>query len=587
MGREKASEEVPEVGYDHTRHNLMAVTSEVHLLVTDSSINVCVGGLSGLPNLTKVSLLHIETVDRNAFMDNKNLIEVMLPNAKLIGDQAFKLCPNLTNVFIPNVTNIGARAFENCFNLRHVTCDLGTVVLHNAFTGCLSLKILAAATNFNAVDGSLPLIVDMVNIKNYLNWRCRMDSNKENVLTTHLLLKLCESDRAIPLPESKLAIFLSDKGQCVSSIILSFLFEERGKEKKDMRRASKGMFLKMGLEARIMVNSENDLYWKHWRVHIDSNDDEAELSSVAFLDYCRMGYYDVVKFLVEGKKADLDLTDSNGKSGLHWACHKNNHLLTVVYLLKKGAPVNKVDRYGQSALYLACHFGHLDLVKTLIEHGADVNQCDNKGYTPLIAACDAKRYEVVKFFLTETDVDVNMVTKLNSTTALLVSAQKGFLEAVKLLVECGRVDIDQTTSGGATAVLLANGHDRQDVVKYLVSKGACINKPLSDGVTVLMHCSGKGDLETMKFLVEHGAEVNAQAKNGRTALFIAANEGIMDVVIYLCSDEVRADVTKATTTGVTPSQAAKANGHEIIWKLLEEKEAEVVQQQHQSAVKCR
>lgn len=45
----------------------------------------------------------------------------------------------------------------------------------------------------------------------------------------------------------------------------------------------------------------------------------------------------------------------------------------VLYLIKKGADVNKVDRFGMSPLYAALYSKDLETAKTLIEKGAHLN----------------------------------------------------------------------------------------------------------------------------------------------------------------------------------------------------------------------
>lgn len=41
---------------------------------------------------------------------------------------------------------------------------------------------------------------------------------------------------------------------------------------------------------------------------------------------------------------------------------------------------------GCTALWLACHGGHLETVQTLVKHGADVDLQDNRKMSPLMVA---------------------------------------------------------------------------------------------------------------------------------------------------------------------------------------------------------
>lgn len=54
--------------------------------------------------------------------------------------------------------------------------------------------------------------------------------------------------------------------------------------------------------------------------------------------------------------------------------------------LKAGADANSKDRYGQTALMLAAHRGHLEAVQVLLRHGADLNVTAKYGLSALMLA---------------------------------------------------------------------------------------------------------------------------------------------------------------------------------------------------------
>ena len=58
----------------------------------------------------------------------------------------------------------------------------------------------------------------------------------------------------------------------------------------------------------------------------------------------------------------------------------------VILLMEYGANINQQTHIGTTALLLASHEGHLDIVRTLIEDGAEINIRNVKGSTALMAA---------------------------------------------------------------------------------------------------------------------------------------------------------------------------------------------------------
>lgn len=59
-----------------------------------------------------------------------------------------------------------------------------------------------------------------------------------------------------------------------------------------------------------------------------------------------------------------------GEAPLIRAAH-NGHLMTVKFLVEKGADVNAVDMGDNSALHWAAMRGHVEIVKYLLDQGAD------------------------------------------------------------------------------------------------------------------------------------------------------------------------------------------------------------------------
>lgn len=102
----------------------------------------------------------------------------------------------------------------------------------------------------------------------------------------------------------------------------------------------------------------------------------------------------------------------------------------------------------------------------------------------------------------------------------------GNLDEVQSLINKG-VDINAECYG-SNALIRAIWAKNLKVLKYLISKGANINKVDNEGNTALILAAEYGKLEAVKVLVESGANVNLRNNSGYTALEISKENEIWD-----------------------------------------------------------
>ena len=75
---------------------------------------------------------------------------------------------------------------------------------------------------------------------------------------------------------------------------------------------------------------------------------------------------------------------------------KRGDVQRILELLARGANVNALDRYGQTALMLAAHAGHREVVETLLAHRANLNVTAKYRLSALMLALVAGHEDVAR-----------------------------------------------------------------------------------------------------------------------------------------------------------------------------------------------
>lgn len=234
-------------------------------------------------------------------------------------------------------------------------------------------------------------------------------------------------------------------------------------------------------------------------------------------------------------KARVNAPEANGITPLLMAI-TNDQMELASFLLDHGADVNAADYWGRTPLWAAVEVRNLDvdksgengidrsavlkLIQTLIDRGANVNAriqevppfrrwietlgdlswVDFTGQTPFVRAALSGDVTVMRLLLTH-GADPNIPTNSN-TTALMAAAgvnwaygqtytesNESLLEAVKLCLEKG-ADINAANSMGITAVIGAANRGSDELLEYLVSKGARLDVKDKEGRTPLVWAQG-------------------------------------------------------------------------------------------------
>ncbi|XP_024138435.1 protein phosphatase 1 regulatory subunit 12A isoform X3 [Oryzias melastigma] len=212
-----------------------------------------------------------------------------------------------------------------------------------------------------------------------------------------------------------------------------------------------------------------------------------------FMAACSAGDREEVAALLR-QGADINHANVDGLTALHQACIDENAEM-VQFLVESGSDINRGDNEGWTPLHAASSCGFIQIAKYLIEHGANVGAINSEGELPLDVATEDAMERLLKAEIKKQGIDVDKARKEEErimlqdamavlegggtltphpntkATALHVAAAKGYIEVIKVLLQCG-VDVDSRDTDGWTP-LHAAAHWGQEEVCGLLADSMC------------------------------------------------------------------------------------------------------------------
>ncbi|KAL3932356.1 MAG: hypothetical protein SGARI_003984, partial [Bacillariaceae sp.] len=191
-----------------------------------------------------------------------------------------------------------------------------------------------------------------------------------------------------------------------------------------------------------------------------------------------------------------------GCSFLHLTALGNQFELEKMLQERPGL-VNFRDYDFRTPLHLAASEGHVDICRFLVQKGARVNRSDRWGGTPLDDAHRSRHRDVIEY-LRKSGGTFGTKTQLPRFIQAAAEGDKAELQA---LLEFGNIDIDEGDYDRRTALHLAAGEGRTEIVELLCQTGAnpnvedrWQNRPLDDAQN-----AKKNSKAIMSALVKSGA----------------------------------------------------------------------------------
>jgi uncharacterized protein len=235
------------------------------------------------------------------------------------------------------------------------------------------------------------------------------------------------------------------------------------------------------------------------------------------IDAARTGDNEALRALLQ-KKADVNATDGDGSTALHWASYRDD-VEGARLLLRAGAKVNAANDLGATPLWAACQNGSEAMVRLLLEAGSNPNAALLLGETPLMVAARAGKTAVVELLIAK-DANINAHAARGQTALMWAVAQK-HPDVVKVLLAHGADFRARSEAWTEVMALPPHGY-----LEY--------NRAIPHGSdTALLFAARVGEVESARLLVAAGADVNDADAWGVSATTLAAHAGFEDMVEFL------------------------------------------------------
>uniref|UniRef100_A0A8C5CDP8 cGMP-dependent protein kinase interacting domain-containing protein n=1 Tax=Gadus morhua TaxID=8049 RepID=A0A8C5CDP8_GADMO len=233
-----------------------------------------------------------------------------------------------------------------------------------------------------------------------------------------------------------------------------------------------------------------------------------------FLAACASGDTDEAREMLKeagettGKDAEdlaaiINCSNADGITALHQACIDGS-MEMVSFLLAQGAHVDQVDSEGWTPLHVAASGEHIEITDFLLQRGASLSAVNCDGDVPLDIAVDEATESLLQEHTRSQGVDLEAAKRLEEeqimldarswlteglprdtrhprtgATPLHVAAAKGYLEAIKLLCQCG-LDVSAIDCDGWTP-LHAAAHWGQAEACCILAEQLCNMDAHSNG----------------------------------------------------------------------------------------------------------
>ena len=284
---------------------------------------------------------------------------------------------------------------------------------------------------------------------------------------------------------------------------------------------------------------------------------------------CIYGCVDVVKYLAEVLKCDINTANSEGMSCMHMST-KHGHTNIVKYLINDLQCQQMFDKCGRTPAYIAAEAGHINILKLYVKEKIPSAQCytSRKDFVERITEnCNILGLFHLKLFNNSKKVKFASSKDDNELYLLYLACIKGATTIIDILLQNHFIlNPNQETLFGGTCVHAACCGGNLKLVKTLITSYKC--KYNQKGITPVFFALQEGHVDIFEyFLVELKINPKRVTKDGLSYVHAACVSGNLNIVHRLV-EECGCNPHSITSKGITPLYVACWYGYKDIVSYL-------------------
>ena len=225
---------------------------------------------------------------------------------------------------------------------------------------------------------------------------------------------------------------------------------------------------------------------------------------------CAFSKLDIVEFLVGIYTLELEAIVANTVRPTDKLCC--NHLQLHSYFQDKDGDLNLFLSKTATSRNISC----CELCVILLS--SPINEIDDIGMTPLMLACERNHLEIVSFLI-NCGLVVNTHTS-HKYTAVHVAARYGNTDLLEALFN-DTTEIDSSDEFGLTPLFWACRGNKLDAVKFLISRGTCVNIKSRENWNLLHMAVVCAGMEMIEYFLECKVSINDVDNRNRSPLSLA------------------------------------------------------------------